>query len=129
MQRVVPALRVKCFAKSMEYYSHLGFVKQWAHQFGPGFPVFASIELDGMEINLTEHSGDCQFGGLIHFFIKDVDAYYSRICANGTQVEQPPANSLGPDVRDMVVVDPDGNRLCFLTRLSSIGGENSSNAR
>jgi hypothetical protein len=118
MQRVVPALRVKSFPTSMEFYSRLGFVKEWVHQFEPGLPVFASIGRDGMEINLTEHSGDCQFGGLIHFYIPDVDSYYKQIRENGIPVEQPPTNSLGPDLRDMVVVDPDGNRLLFLTRSS-----------
>ena len=100
MQRVVPALRVKSFAKSMEYYLRLGLVKQWAHHFEPGFPVFASIELDGMEINLTEHTGDCQYGGLIHFYILDVDSYYAEIRSRGITAAQPPENSLGPDLRE-----------------------------
>ena len=81
------------------------------HQFVDGLPVFASISRDGMEINLTEHNGDCGFGGLIHFYVDDVDAYYREFCGNGVPVKQAPANSLGPDIRDMLVVDPDGNRL------------------
>ena len=120
MQRVVPALRVKSFDKSMEFYSRLGFVKEWVHQFEPGFPLFASITKDGMEINLTEHTGDCQFGGLIHFYIPDVDGYFEQIRHNGISVERPPENSLGPDLRDMAVVDPDGNRLRFLTRAAVV---------
>ena len=116
MQRVIPALRVASFAKSMEFYSRLGFVKEWEHRFEPGFPVYASITRDGMEINLTEHTGDCQFGGLVLFYIPDVDHYHQQLLANGVTVPEPPANNLGPDLRDMVVIDPDGNRLCFLTR-------------
>lgn len=116
MQRVVPALRVKSFERSIEFYSRLGFASQWVHRFEPGFPVFASIACDGMEINLTEHTGDCEFGGLVHFYIPDVDDYCAKAAGNGIKVAQPPTNSLGPDLRDMVIVDPDGNRLCFLTR-------------
>jgi hypothetical protein len=116
MQRVVPALRVRSFTQSMDFYARLGFVQEWVHQFSPGLPVFASITLDGMQIYLTEHTGDCQFGGLIHFDLPDVDAYYQDLRARDVPVEQPPANSLGPDLRDMLVIDPDGNRLSFLTR-------------
>lgn len=116
MQRVVPALRVNSYAASMAFYGRLGFVEQWTHQFEPHFPIFASIEMDGMQIYLTEHTGDCAFGGLVHFDLPDVDAFYTRIVAAGVTVAEPPANNLGPDLRDMLVVDPDGNRLSFLTR-------------
>lgn len=116
MQRVVPALRVKSCAASMEFDSRLGFAMEWEHRFEPSFPVFASIHWDGMQIFLTEHTGDCQFGGLVHFDIPDVDGYYREIRDRGVAVVQAPENSLGPHLRDMVVVDPDGNRLCFLTR-------------
>ncbi len=116
LQRVVPALRVKSVAASMDFYTRLGFALEWEHRFGPSFPVFASIRWDGMQIFLTEHTGDCQFGGLVHFDIPSVDEFDALIRERGVAVDQPPANSLGPDLRDMVVVDPDGNRLCFLTR-------------
>lgn len=116
MQRVVPALRVRSYDASRVFYEKLGFAEQWKHQFGKGLPVFASISRDGMEVFLTEHTGDCQFGGLVHFYVEDVDACYSQFSERGVSVEQPPSNSLGPDIRDMLVVDPDGNRLSFLTR-------------
>jgi catechol 2,3-dioxygenase-like lactoylglutathione lyase family enzyme len=116
MQRVIPALRVQSFELSRDFYQRLGFEVQWQHQFEPGFPVFASLGYDGMEIYLTEHTGDCQFGGLIHFDVPDVDEYCRIIVGRGIEVAQPPTNSMGPDLRDMLIVDPDGNRLAFLTR-------------
>ena len=73
MQRVVPALRIKSFKASIAFYEMLGFKEQWRHQFEPGFPIFASIAREGMEIYLTEHTGDCQFGGLVHFSVENVD--------------------------------------------------------
>jgi catechol 2,3-dioxygenase-like lactoylglutathione lyase family enzyme len=115
MQHVVPALRVRSYIASKAFYEKLGFEEQWKHQFDPGLPVFASISWDGMEIFLTEHSGDCQFGGLVHFYVADVDACYTQFRQQGVPVEQPPSNSLGPEIRDLLVVDPDGNRLSFLT--------------
>ena len=91
---------------------------------GMGAPVRAGVPRvrldpmgwDGMQIFLTEHTGDCQFGGLVHFDIPDVDGYYRELLDRGVAVGQAPENSLGSHLRDMVVVDPDGNRLCFLTR-------------
>ena len=46
----------------------------------------------------------------------DVDALYEEFRQRGVSIEHPPENSLGPDLRDMLVMDPDGNRLSFLTR-------------
>jgi len=115
MQRVIPALRVQSYQAALEFYERLGFQEQWTHVHADGLPVFASIALDGMEINLTEHAGDCQPGGLVHFYVDDVDALFAEFRARGAQVERAPKNNLGPDIRDMLVVDPDGNRLSFLT--------------
>jgi catechol 2,3-dioxygenase-like lactoylglutathione lyase family enzyme len=116
MQHVVPALRVRSYAASSAFYQKLGFKETWKHQFEPGLPVFASVAREGMELFLTEHTGDCQFGGLVHFYLPDVDAWYAVLQERGVPVSQPPGNSLGPDTRDMLVVDPDGNRLSFITR-------------
>lgn len=115
-QRVIPALRVKSYAASKSFYDKLGFTEQWTHQFADGMPVFASIIRDGMEIYLTEHRGDCERGGLVHFYVEDVDGLYEELVSGGVSIPNPPANNIGPDLRDMRIKDPDGNRLAFLTR-------------
>jgi catechol 2,3-dioxygenase-like lactoylglutathione lyase family enzyme len=116
MQKVVPALRVRSYEVSRAFYERLGFEEKWKHQFEPNLPVFASIARDDMELFLTEHKGDCQFGGLVHFYVPDVDSCYRQFRDNGVKIQEPPSNSLGPETRDMLVIDPDGNRLSFLTR-------------
>ena len=115
MQRVVPALRVRSYDASREFYGRLGFEERWKHQFEAGLPVFACVARDGMEVNLTEHEGDCSPGGLVHFYVVDVDALHAEFRGRGVPIRQPPKNNLGPGVRDMLVVDLDGNRLSFLT--------------
>ncbi len=115
-QRVVPALRVTSYAASKPFYESLGFREEWTHHFEPGMPSFASMMLDGMEIFLSEHSGDCQPGGLVHFYVPDVDALYDDFLEYGVNVEQAPNNDLGADLRVMSVLDPDNNRLKFLTQ-------------
>jgi hypothetical protein len=52
----------------------------------------------------------------VHFYVANVDECYAQFRQRGVRVKQPPSSSLGPDIRDMLVVDPDGNRLSFLTR-------------
>lgn len=115
MQAVVPALRVRSYPASMAFYVKLGFDELWTHQFEPGFPIFAAIARGDMQIFLTEHSGDCAFGAKVHFYVPDVDACHAEFQARDTQIAEPPGNSLGPAIRDMLVVDPDGNKLVFLT--------------
>jgi len=119
MQHVVPALRVRSYAASKAFYARLGFSEQWTHQFEPGFPVFASIVRDGMQLFLTEHTGDCAFGGLVHFYVSDVDACHAQFCQQSVPIERAPGHGLGADIRDMLVLDPDGNRLIFITLLTS----------
>jgi len=116
MHRVVPALRVVSYAASKPFYESLGFREQWTQQFESGMPTFASMAFDGMELFLTEHAGDCQPGGLVHFYVPDVDALYDDFLEYGVSVEREPNNDLGPDLRVMSVLDPDINRLKFLTQ-------------
>lgn len=115
MQTVIPALRIRAYASSKSYYEQLGFVELWTHQFEPGFPVFAAVARDGMQIFLTEHTGDCAFGAKVHFYVPDVDACHAEFQARDMNIAEPPGNSLGPNIRDMLIVDPDGNKLVFLT--------------
>lgn len=116
MQRVVPALRVASYAASKPFYESLGFREEWTHQVEPGVPAFACVVFDGMELFLTEHAGDCQPGGLVHFYVADVDALYDDFLEYGVDVERVPNNDLGADLRVMSVLDPDRNRLKFLTQ-------------
>lgn len=48
-----------------------------------------------MTIYLTEHSGDCQTGGLIHIFVPDVDKWYEEIKSNkNICITEPPNENL-----------------------------------
>lgn len=115
-QRVVPALRITDYVRSKAFYSEgLGFTVDWEHRFEPHFPVFMQISREGLVIYLTQHTGDCQVGGLVHFFVPSVDDWYAELQRKGVAVKDPP-NDRPEGLRDMTVVDPDGNQLRFLTR-------------
>lgn len=112
-QRVIPALRMTQYQRSKDYYvDRLGFVVDWEHRFEPGFPVFMSLTRDGMQLYLTEHTGDCQAGGLVHFVIEDVTSWFEEFRAKGARIGEPPNNDLG--FMNMTILDPDGNQLRFM---------------
>lgn len=112
-QRVVPALRITDYERSRAYYVEaLGFTVAWEHRFAPQFPVFMALVRDGMQIYLTEHSGDCQVGGLVHFVIPDVSAWHKEFQQRGAKVAEAPNNDLG--FLNMTITDPDGNQLRFM---------------
>lgn len=115
-QRVMPALRITDYPRSKAFYTDgLGFEIVWEHRFEPSFPVFMKVQRDGMAFYLTEHTGDCQPGGLIHLDVPDVDAWHAEFVGRGVTVCEPPNNGL-PGLRMMTVMDPDGNQLRILTR-------------
>ncbi len=117
-QRVIPALRITNYERSKDFYViGLGFTVMWEHRFEAHFPVFASIQRDGMEIYLTEHTGDCQVGGLVHFIMDDIDVLYEEFRGRSVKVHEKPNNDLD-GLRCMTIKDPDGNQLRFLKRMN-----------
>jgi uncharacterized glyoxalase superfamily protein PhnB len=112
-QLVTPQLRSTNWERTRAFYvDGLGFTVEWIHQFEPGFPVFAEVNLDGRSLFLTEHKGDCQVGGAAYILMDDVDAFYRTIADRGVRVAEPPEEAPW-GVREMMVIDPDGNRLRF----------------
>ena len=110
-QRVVPTLRISSYPTSKAFYvDGLGFQIDWEHRFEPDLPVFMQVSRDGLAIFLSEHEGDCPACGLVHLYVLDVDAWFTEFQHKGVPVAEPPNESL-PGLRDMTVVDPDGNKL------------------
>lgn len=111
MQKVIPALRITDYDKSKAFYiDGLGFQIDSEHRFEPHFPVFMTISRDDLKLYLTQHTGDCQPGGLVFLLVPDVDAFYEEITARGIKTQSSPKN-LEDRLRDFRVKDPDGNTL------------------
>lgn len=112
-QRVFPQLRMTNWERSRAFYVEgLGFHVDWEHRFEPGFPIFAQLTRDGLSLFLTEHAGDCQVGGAAYLVVEDVEAFFREISSRGISPGEPPGDTPW-HTREMVVVDPDGNRLRF----------------
>lgn len=112
-QRVIPTFRITNDDRSKAFYlEQLGFELEWEHRFEPHFPVFMSVVRDGMRLYLSQHRGDCQVGGLVHFVVPAVDEWALEFQQRGVQLTQPPNDDLG--FRNMTITDPDGNQLRFM---------------
>jgi catechol 2,3-dioxygenase-like lactoylglutathione lyase family enzyme len=120
-QRVIPTFRIVDPARSRAFYvDGLGFQVDWEHRFEPDFPVLLQLSRDGMTLYLSQHVMDCAVGGLIHFFVDRVDDWYAELSRKGMAVELPPTDQPW-GLREMHLVDPDGNRLRICTRLPHTG--------
>ncbi len=112
-EQTCPIFRIFDIEKAKEFYlGFLGFTFDWEHRFEPGFPLFAQLTRDGQTIFLTEHSGDCEVGGAVYFIVEDVDALHRAFSAASVPIEQPPHDTEWGS-REMLLRDPDGNRLRF----------------
>ena len=107
-EEVVPVLRVEDASRSVEWYGRLGFVKEWDHQFEPGFPWFVSVTRGNVRLYLSEHEGDARPDTLIHLYVSDIDTVSREFDV--------PVDEDGLAGRECELVDPDGNRLRVATR-------------
>ncbi len=112
-QRVFPQLRMTSWSRSRSFYvDELGFKVDWEHRFEPGLPVFTRVSRDGLSLFLTEHTGDCQPGGAAYLVVDDVDALYRDVHSRGARLQGGPQDTPWGS-REMMIIDPDGNRLRF----------------
>lgn len=112
-QTVIPQFRITNRERSIAFYVEgLGFAIDWEHRFEPGMPVFMQLTRAGQTIFLTEHTGDCKVGGAAYFVVPDVDACHEDFVRRGAPITEPPQDAPW-GAREMVVTDPDGNRLRF----------------
>jgi catechol 2,3-dioxygenase-like lactoylglutathione lyase family enzyme len=112
-QRVFPQLRITNWERSRAFYvDGLGFAVDWEHRFAPGLPIFVQVTRDGLSLFLTEHAGDCKVGGAAYIEIDDVDAFDREIRSRGITPDGPPEDAPW-HTREMMLIDPDGNRLRF----------------
>jgi catechol 2,3-dioxygenase-like lactoylglutathione lyase family enzyme len=102
-EEVVPVLYVEDAARAVAWYGRLGFVKEWEHQFEPGFPWFVSVARGSARLYLSEHEGDARPDTLIHLYVKDIDTVSDEFGI--------PVDEEGLAGRECALIGPDGNRL------------------
>lgn len=106
-EAMVPIFRVNNAASTSEWYLRWGFTVIGEHRFAPGMPVYMFLERNGVELHLSEHTGDARPGTLVYFWVDDVDAVAAEF---EIEVETQPW------AREITLVDPDGNRIRVATK-------------
>lgn len=104
---MVPIFRVADARAAARWYERWGFDVVGEHRFAPDLPLYLFLERKGVELHLSEHTGDAPPGTLTYFWVDDVDTVASALDA---QVDDQPWG------REVEVTDPDGNRLRVATR-------------
>ena len=56
---VVPILRVAQADRALRWWSRMGFVEEFRHQFGPGMPLFVGLVRDEARVYLLRAPGRC----------------------------------------------------------------------
>lgn len=119
MQAVVPTLQIRDYARSRRFYvDGMGFRIDWEWRPQPDQPVFLQISRAGMRLYLSEREGECPTGALVHLYVTDVDAWQAELLSRGILAEHPPVNQPWGN-RELLVRDPDGNRLCICKALAA----------
>jgi catechol 2,3-dioxygenase-like lactoylglutathione lyase family enzyme len=116
-QSVFPELRTTDWERTKAFYvGGLGFTVDWAHRFQPDLPVFAQLTRDGLSVFVSGHGAGERAGCAAYFFVTDVDAWHRDFAGRGVQPAVSPQD-MDYGIREMTVLDPDGNRLRFGTQI------------
>lgn len=119
-QTVIPQLRITDVRSSLRFYKDgLGFVVDWKHQFEPHLPLFMQLTRNDQTIFLTEHKKDCEPGGAVYFIVSNVNNCFAEFSGRGIVPKNPPANTPWGTC-EMLIIDPDGNRLRFASEYQRI---------
>ena len=96
-------IRVADAEATAQWYARLGFREEWRTQAEPHLPLFLAITNGEGRIFLSEHTGDAHPDALLYIYVDDVDAVAAEF---GVQAELAYYG-----MREIELVDPDGNRL------------------
>jgi len=113
LQVAIPILRIFSVEKAREFYlDFLGFEWDWEHRFEPGMPLYAQVHRGDLVLHLSEHHGDATPGSAVFVRMQGVDEFHAEVSAKGYGYMRPGVED-APWGREMTVIDPFGNRLCF----------------
>jgi catechol 2,3-dioxygenase-like lactoylglutathione lyase family enzyme len=111
----IPVLRSFDEAKAKAFYrDFLGFAIDWEHRFAPDLPLYMQVSRGACVLHISEHHGDATPGSAIRIEVEDVAALQAELLAKAAGNARP-ALCEQPWGRDMVIVDPFGNRIIFST--------------
>ncbi len=112
VEQIVPVLKVADAARSVEWYTRIGFEKDFENRYSEEFPGYVGISRNGMAMHLSERVGDATPDTLVRLFVEDVDALAAEL---GEELVEDHTG------REIHLTDPDGNRIRIGAPLTPAG--------
>ena len=75
-------------------------------------PCYMGVARDGAVLHMSSHAGDGVVGGVVNFQCDEVDSLHAEFEAKGVAIHVGPVDQTW-GLREMYVLDPDGNSLRF----------------
>ena len=115
IQQVIPVLHMTNADASEAFYCGLlGFRLEFNAPAGETKrdPCYMGVSRDGAMVHLSSHAGDGVAGGVVFFRTDDVDALHAEFVAKNVLIHVGPVDQTW-NVRELYVIDPDGNSVRF----------------
>ncbi len=114
LKRGIPILRMFDVAKAREFYlDYLGFSVDFEHRFNENAPLFMGISRSDIVLFLSEHHGDGAPGAHVLIETDGLDALLAELKAKNYRYMNPGIQVQDWGRRDLVVIDPFGNKINF----------------
>ena len=118
IKRSIPIIRMFDVAKAREFYlDYLGFTVDFEHRFHENAPLYMGISRDGFTMHLSEHHGDGTPGQHVYVECEGVDEMHAELHAKGYRYMNPGIQETEWGTRDLCVIDPFANKICFVERI------------
>jgi len=111
----VPILKTQDSRRAEEFYCHqLGFEAVNIYRPDPekSDPCYLTLKQGEANLHVSSFPIGGAFGSLVYFYVEDVDALHEKLTAKEVPIKMPPTDQTW-GVREIHVVDPDGNGLTF----------------
>jgi len=113
-ERVMPIFRIFSLEKAREFYlDFLGCKVDWEYRSEPGAPVYMQISRGELVLHLSEHHGDSTPGSAAYVYMTDIAALHRELNDKKYRHNRPGLEQMEWGMRQMTVIDPFGNRICF----------------
>jgi uncharacterized glyoxalase superfamily protein PhnB/2'-5' RNA ligase len=115
LKAAIPLIHVRSTEAAAEFLDRLGFrvVSTLRADSQRPDPGFLALERDGVFVHVSSFAGDGVAGGVVAFWVDDVDALFAEFQARGVAIHLEPTDQTWGN-REMYVKDSDGNCLRFL---------------
>jgi uncharacterized glyoxalase superfamily protein PhnB len=118
LQAAVPVVRVNSSVAAAQFFQTLGFQPQFTYRPDESRldPCYMSVTRDEVVLHVSSFSGDGVAGGVVYFWVDDVDALHRELVEKGVPLAGGPVDQTW-GTRELGVKDADGNKFRFGQRL------------